>query len=82
MSCECKFDRRKCNSNQNWNNDKCRCECKKHHICEKENTWNPPTFSCKNGKYLINIIDDSVIRCDEIIVAEIKTIQTNFNEKI
>ena len=25
-----------CNSNQWWNNDKCRCECKKHHICEKD----------------------------------------------
>ena len=24
--CECKFDRKKCNSNQKWNNDKCRCE--------------------------------------------------------
>ena len=23
-----KFDRRKCNSNQKWNNDKCRCEFK------------------------------------------------------
>ena len=30
ISCEwkCKFDQRKCNSNQWWNNDKCRCECK------------------------------------------------------
>ena len=28
ISCErkCKFDGRKCNLNQNWNNDKCRCE--------------------------------------------------------
>ena len=34
-SCECKykFDGRKCNSNQKWNNDKCECECKKHIIC-------------------------------------------------
>ena len=23
MSCKCKFDRRKCNSNQKWNSDKC-----------------------------------------------------------
>ena len=29
ISCECKctFDGRKCSSNQNWSNDKCRCEC-------------------------------------------------------
>ena len=26
--CKCKFDGKKCNSNQSWNNNKCRCECK------------------------------------------------------
>ena len=30
--CKCKLDGTKCNSNQRWNNDKCRCECKKHHV--------------------------------------------------
>ena len=25
---ECKFNGRKCNSNQKWNNDKCQPECK------------------------------------------------------
>ena len=34
--CKCKFDGRKCNSTQCWNKAKCRCECKKHHICEKD----------------------------------------------
>ena len=36
--CECKykFNETKCNSNQLWNNDKCRFECKKHHTCEKD----------------------------------------------
>ena len=31
LSCECKcrFDWKKCNPNQYWNNNKCRCECKK-----------------------------------------------------
>ena len=36
--------------------------------------------SCKNGKYLASIIDDSVVTCDEII-EETKTVKTNFNEK-
>ena len=27
--CKCKFDGRKCNSNQKWNNDKYQCECQK-----------------------------------------------------
>ena len=49
---------------------------KKHH--EKDYIWNPATCSCKNGKYLASIIDDSVITCDEIINTT-KTISTNFN---
>ena len=48
ISCEskCKFDWRKCNSDQWWNNDK--CECKKRHVCEKDYIWNPSTCSCEN----------------------------------
>ena len=79
--CKCKFDRRKCNSHQCWNNNKCRCECKKRCVCH---VWNPATCSCKNGKYLASIMDDSAIICDEVIKSydeEIKTIPTNFNEK-
>ena len=34
--CKCKFDGTKCKSNHWWNNDKCRCECIKHHIREKD----------------------------------------------
>ena len=74
--CKCKFNGTKCDSNQWWNNNKCRCECKKH-ICEKD-VWNPSTCICENGKYFANIMDDSVIMCDEVIE---KTIPTNFNEK-
>ena len=80
ISCECIFifDKTKCNSNQWWDNDKCWCECKKHHICEKDYIWNPSTCICENGKSLVSIMDDSVIVCDEVIE---KTIPTNFNEK-
>ena len=59
--CKCKFDKTKCNSNQKWNNDKCWHECKKHHICERDYIWNPASCTCKNGKYLPSITDDSVI---------------------
>ena len=41
--------------------------------------WNPATCSCENGKYLTNIMDNSVITCDEIV--EEITVPTNFNEK-
>ena len=69
--CKCKFDGRKCN----------RCECKKHHVCEKGHIWNPATSSCKVGKYLASIIDNLVIKCDEIREAETKTaVPTHFNQ--
>ena len=35
--------------------------------------WNPATCSCKYGKYLASIMDDSAIKCDEIIDAEAKS---------
>ena len=57
--CECKykFVGRKCNSDQKWNRDKCRCECKKH-ICEKYYIQNCATCRCENGTYLVSIVDD------------------------
>ena len=77
---KCKFDRRKCNSDQKFNNDKHRSECQKYHICEKDYVWNPATCSCKNGKCLASFIGNSVITCDHII-KETKTVPINFNEK-
>ena len=84
VSCKynCKFGGRKCNSNQNWNNDKCWCECIKYHKCERDYISNPAICSCENGKYLASIINNAVIMCDEIIDAETKTVTTNFNEKM
>ena len=56
----------------------------KNNICEKDYVWNPASCNCQNGKYLTNIMDDSVMTCDEVIESydqEIKTIPTTFNEK-
>ena len=39
----------------------------KMNVCEKDYIWNPATCSCENGKYLASIMDDSAIKCDEII---------------
>ena len=85
LSCEfkCKFDCRKCNSNQKWNNYKSLCECrnlKEHHVYKKDYIWNPATYSCENGKYLASNIDKSVITCDKNI-EDIKTVSTDFDEK-
>ena len=79
--CKCRFDGRKCNSEQWWNNNKCRCECQKHHVCEKDYAWNPAMCNCKNGKYSASIMNNSTMTCDEIIESyhkEIKTILTKF----
>ena len=84
ISCECerRSDGRKCNSNQWWNNDKRRCECKRPHICEKDYVWNPATCNCENGKYLASMMDDSAIICYEVIDADAESHgETNFNEK-
>ena len=59
---------KKCNSGQWWNSDKCQCEYKKRHVCEKICILNPATCSCENGKYLASIMGDAAIMCDEIIV--------------
>ena len=69
--CKCKFDGRKCNSDQWCNNNKCRCECKKRHVSEKNYVLNPAACSCENGKYLASVLDDSAIMCDEIIYADV-----------
>ena len=83
ISCQCtfKFDSsRKSNSNRKWNNDKCQCEWKKHHVYEKDYIWNSATCGCNNDKHLASFIDYSLIACDEI-KEEAKPIPTKFNEK-
>ena len=74
--CKCKFDRRKCNSSQWWNNDKCQCECKKRYVCEKDYVWNPALCNNENGNNLASIM--AKITCDETI--DIK--ETNLTQKV
>ena len=33
---------------------------------EKGHIWNPATFCYENGRYAKSIIDDSIVKCDEI----------------
>ena len=67
FKCECKFDNRKCNSNQKWNNKLCQCKYKNYQMCKEDCSWNPSACICEYDKYLGSIIDDSVMRCNEII---------------
>ena len=87
ISCklECKFDGRKCNFSQKWNNDKCWCECKnpkEHRVCKKGYFWNPATCSCKNIKYAESVVGTSVVICDKIIdttkSTSAKTVRTKY----
>ena len=52
--CVCRLSSAICNSNQVWNKDKCRRECKEDlidkGICEKGYIWNPSTCECECDK--------------------------------
>ena len=48
-------------------------------MCKKYYILNPSTCTCENGEYLENVIDDSVVRCDEIIDA-VQSETINFNK--
>ena len=76
--CECKFDSKNITRIKNGItiNVGVSVKIQKNIICAKKNhIWNPATCSCKNGKYVESIIDDSVVICDEI-KKEAETIPT------
>ena len=62
--CKCKFNAKKCSSNQKWNNDKCQFEYenpKLHYVCKS-------IFRILNiVEYLISAYDNSVVPCAETI---------------
>ena len=72
----CKLDAIVCNNKQQWNKNKCRCECKElidKGICDKGFIWNPSNCECKCdtncdiGEYL----DYENCKCKKILVAPI-----------
>ena len=45
--------------------------------------WNPATYDCENGEYVANVIDNSVIPCDEIVEKKKKPFQQKvFQQKL
>ena len=60
--CKCKFDCRKCNSNQKWNRDLCQFDCK-----NKKNIVYPSICACECDNIEIYIWSELVITCDEIV---------------
>ena len=69
-NCKCKFDGRKCKSNQMWNHNKCWRECNnsvKHLVCKKDYVWNPGTCACENNyAYMKSFIDDSAVKLKKL----------------
>ena len=55
-------------------------------VCEKSYIWNLITCSCKNGKYLGSIIDNSVAIYDEVIdttkAIPAKAVLTKYTSKL
>ena len=53
--CVCRLTSTVCNDRQEWNEDKCRCECKEDLInklvCDKGYMLNPSTCSCECDRY-------------------------------
>ena len=43
-------------------------------MCVKGHIWNPATFCYENGRYAKSIIDDSIVKCDEITETKKKSI--------
>ena len=52
-----------------------------HSTCKKGYRWNPSTRICENSMHLKNIVDDSVIVCDEIKII-IDSVSTNVTNSI
>ena len=49
-NCKCKFNGTTCNSNEKWNNNKCKFEYKKYRAFKKDCTWNSSTCFCENNR--------------------------------
>ena len=67
FDCKSKFDKKKRDSDQCWNNAGMAMWVKKSSCMRERYVWNPATCRCENGIYLASIVDDSTIICDEIV---------------
>ena len=69
----CRLDGIICNSKQQWNEDKCRCECKEligKGTCDKGFFWNPSSSECECDKScnIDEYLDYSSCRCRKKLI--------------
>ena len=69
----CKFN----SSNQKWNNETCRCECKNYRTCKKNYSRNPSISISGNDKYLKSITDEITYVTDIVPTDVTNTITKN-----
>ena len=48
--CICRLDPIVCNNKQNWNQNKCRCECLINKKCDDDFVWNISNCKCEYKK--------------------------------
>ena len=48
--CICRLDPIVCNNKQNWNKEKCRCECLVNKKCDYDFIWNVSNCKCEYRK--------------------------------
>ena len=71
--CICRLDKIICNSKQQWNKDKCRCQCKElidKGVCDKGFIFNPSNFECKSDKScgIAEYLDYSNCKCRKKLI--------------
>ena len=70
-TCKCRLDASTCNNKQCWNEDKCRCECKKlvdEGEYDKWFIWNPSNCECDKSSHLWEYLDYENCRLRKILV--------------
>ena len=65
---KCRLDGVICNSEQSWNEDKCRCECKElidKGVCDKGYVWNPSNcdYECDKSCNIDEYLEYSSCKC-------------------
>ena len=64
--CICRLDPMICNNKQQWNKDKCRCECKEltdKGVCDKGYFFNPSNCECDKSCDIGEYLDYSNCKC-------------------
>ena len=81
----CRLTSAICNDKQDWNANKCVCECKEDLVSDKGYMWNPSTCACECDKYCEvgqyldcrgcvcrkKLIDDLIEQCTTVVDLEI-----------